>query len=73
MLDQTNWGSNFLIMLVLEENGIILEKYRKKTTIRPDFIRYDHQMQINGYEVRAIFNEFGNGEIFLNDTWVVTQ
>jgi hypothetical protein len=31
-------------------------------------------MQINGYEVKAVFNKNpGTGEIFLNDAWVVTK
>lgn len=62
------------VVKLLEDNRISLEKYRKNTTIRPEFTRYDHQMQINGFEVKAVFNKNPEtGEIFLNDAWVVTK
>lgn len=36
--------------------------------------RYNHQMEINGYEVKAIFNKnLETGEMFLNDAWIITK
>jgi tetratricopeptide (TPR) repeat protein len=62
------------VVKLLEDNKISMEKYRKNTTIRPEFTRYDHQMQINGFEVKAVFNKNPEtGEIFLNDAWIVTK
>lgn len=62
------------VVILLEENNIFLEKYRKNTVVRPEFTRYDHQMEIGGFEVKAIFNKNPeSGEIFLNDAWVVTK
>ncbi len=62
------------VIKLLEDNSIHLEKYRKNTTIRPEFIRYDHKMEINGLEVKAIFNKNPEtGEISLSNAWVVTK
>jgi hypothetical protein len=62
------------VVKLLEENKIHLEKYRFDTYDRPTFIRYDHQMEIKGFEVKAVFYKSPEtGEIFLNDAWVVTK
>lgn len=59
---------------LLEDNQIFLEKYRlEPIEIFENFARYDHQMNINGYEIMAIFNKnLETGELFLNDAWVMT-
>jgi tetratricopeptide (TPR) repeat protein len=63
------------VVKLLEDNQIFLEKYRLGPIRKfEDFIRYDQQMTINGYEVRAIFNEYlETEEIFLNDAWIITK
>lgn len=62
------------VVKLLEKNKIYMEKYRKATITRPEFIRYDHQMKVNGYDVYAIFNKNPEtGEVFLNDAWVITK
>lgn len=61
------------VVKMLESNKIMLEKYRKQTINNKNFIRYNHEMKINGYEIRAVFNKNPEtGEIFLNDAWVIT-
>ncbi len=61
----------------LEGNEIHLKKYRLEPIdgeIYKNFIRYDHQATIQGFEVVAIFNEsIETGEIFLNDAWVIAK
>lgn len=63
------------VVKLLEENKIFLEKYRLEPSRNyKNFIRYDHQMKINGHEVKVIFNKnLEIGEIFLNDAWVITK
>jgi tetratricopeptide (TPR) repeat protein len=63
------------VIKLLEDNQIVLEKYRvKPTETFEKFVRYNHQMEINGHEVKAIFNKnIETGEMFLNDTWVITK
>lgn len=63
------------VIKLLEENQIFLEKYRlRQVQDFQNFIRYDHQMVINGHEVRAVFNKnLETGEIFLNDAWLITK
>lgn len=65
------------VIRLLEDNQIFLKKYRLDPIdgqIYQNFVRYDHQMTINGYEIVAIFNEYlETGEIFLNDAWVITK
>jgi tetratricopeptide (TPR) repeat protein len=62
------------VVKLLEDHQIFLEKYRVKSRNIENFIRYDHKMQINGYEVNAIFNHnIETGQIFLNDAWVITK
>lgn len=63
------------VIKLLEENQIFLEKYRVKPIESfGKFIRYNHQMKINGYQVKAAFNvNLENGEMFLNDAWVITK
>src|SRR5262249_21717655 len=60
------------VLTLLEENKIYLEKYRvDKTETYKSYIRYEHQMKINEYEVKAIFNKnLETGDLFLNDAWV---
>lgn len=49
----------------------------KKYSVESDklfnnFMRVEHQMTIDNYQVRAIFNKnLETGEFFLNDAWVV--
>lgn len=63
------------VLKLLEDNKIFLEKYRIETIeVRKGFIRYDHRIQINEYEVEAFFTKnLETGEIFLNNAWVVTR
>ncbi|WP_068470554.1 hypothetical protein [Candidatus Protochlamydia phocaeensis] len=63
------------VIKLLEDNQIFLEKYRLEPGRNyKNFIRYDHQMKINGHEVKAVFNKnLETGELFLNDAWVITK
>lgn len=63
------------VLNILEVNQINLEKYRLGPVRKfADYIRYDHQMTINGFQIRAIFNKYvETGEMFLNDAWVITN
>lgn len=62
------------VVRLLEDNKIFLEKYRVSTRNHYKFTQYDHQMQINGYEVKAVFSKnLETSEIFLNDAWVMTK
>lgn len=63
------------VVKLLEDNQIFLEKHRlNPTETFEKLVRYNHQMKINGLEVKAIFNKnLETGEIFLNDAWVITK
>jgi Bacterial toxin 35 len=61
------------VVKLLEDNKIFSLQYRMEEIIEKTYIRYDHVMQINGHKVKAIFNKKPNGEIFLNDAWVITK
>lgn len=63
------------VIYLLEENKIFLEKHRIEPTKNfKSFIRYEHQMKINEYNVKIVFNKnLETGEVFLNDAWVITQ
>lgn len=63
------------VIKLLEDNQIFLEKYRLKSTETFEkFVRYNHEMTINGHEVKAIFNKnLETGEMFLNDAWVIIK
>lgn len=63
------------VIKLLEEHQIHLEKYRLEPARNyHNLISYDHQMKINGYDVKAIFNKnIETGEVFLNNAWVVTK
>lgn len=63
------------VLTLLEENKIFLEKYRiKPPKTFEKFARYEHEMTINGHQVKAIFNKnFEKGEMSLNDAWVIPK
>ena len=62
------------LMKLLEDNQILLEKYRVDSKVYKKTIRYEHQMKINEHEVKAIFNKNPEtNELFLNDAWVITK
>lgn len=63
------------VIKLMEDNQIFLEKYRlERGRHYKNSIRYDHQMTINGFEVKANFNKnLVSEEIFLNDAWVTIE
>lgn len=63
------------VIKLLEDNQIFLEKYRLEPSRKiNNLIRHEHQININGHEVQAIFNQnLKTGELFLNDAWVITN
>jgi RHS repeat-associated protein len=63
------------VIKLLEDNRIFSKKYRLDPVEEfGEYVRYNHQMNIQGYEVKAIFNEnVKTGQIFLNDAWVITK
>lgn len=62
------------VVELLEKNKIFLEKYRKTTITRPDFIQYDHMLRIKDHEIVAVFYKNPEtGEVFLSNAWVVTK
>lgn len=63
------------VIKLLEDNQIFLEKYRLEPSRKiNNFMRHEHQININGHEVQAIFNQnLKTGELFLNDAWVITN
>lgn len=63
------------VVKLLEEHQIFLEKYRFRPAENFENIaRYTHQMEINDFQIKAIFNKnLETGEMFLNDAWVMTK
>jgi RHS repeat-associated protein len=62
------------VIKLLKDNKIYLEKYRQDVSYDFDFPRYEHQMNINGLDVKAFFNHNPEtGKIFLNNAWIITK
>ena len=64
------------VALLLEENGILSEKYllESEKFSHGKIIRTDYKVMINGHEIRAIFETYvENNQTFLKDAWVITK
>ncbi len=62
------------VVSLLEEQSVHSEKFLKQTEkVAESILRKEYEIAIGKEHIKAVFNEYINGEIFLNDAWVITK
>lgn len=62
------------VTFLLEEINIYSDKFlRQKVKIADSIFRKEYEISVGKDRIKAIFNEYISGEVFLNDAWVITK